>query len=54
MQNINELIGIYKGIDFDNVINEHEVLCLKTWVDKSRNLANTLLGGIYGFIYFFS
>lgn len=41
MHNINELIGIFKGIDFDNVINEQEVICLKNWVDKSRNLANT-------------
>lgn len=39
MQNINELIGIIKGIDFDGVINNKEVLRLQSWVDKNRNLA---------------
>ena len=39
MQNINELVGIIKGIDFDGVINEKEVLRLQSWVDKNRNLA---------------
>lgn len=41
MENINELIGIFKAIDFDNVINDKEVICLKNWVAKSRNLAST-------------
>ena len=39
MQNINELIGIIKGINFDGVINDKEVLRLQSWVDKNRNLA---------------
>ncbi len=39
MQNINELIGIIKGINFDGVVNEKEVLRLQSWVDKNRNLA---------------
>lgn len=39
MQNINELVGIIKGINFDGVINEKEVLRLQYWVDKNRNLA---------------
>ena len=39
MRNINELIGIIKGINFDGVINEQEVSRLQTWVDRNRNLA---------------
>lgn len=39
MQNINGLIGIIKGINFDGVINDKEVLRLQEWVDKNRNLA---------------
>lgn len=39
MQNINELIGIIKGINFDGVINDKEVLRLQSWVEKNRNLA---------------
>ncbi|MBD9029825.1 MAG: hypothetical protein EGR17_07015 [Butyrivibrio crossotus] len=39
MKNINELIGIIKGINFDGVINEKEVLRLQSWGDKNRNLA---------------
>ena len=39
MQNINELIGIIKGINFDGVINDKEVVHLQSWVDKNRNLA---------------
>lgn len=39
MQNINELIGIIKGIGFDGVINCKEVVHLQSWVDKNRNLA---------------
>lgn len=39
MRNINELIGIIKGINFDGVINDKEVACLQSWVDKNRNLA---------------
>ena len=39
MRNINELIGIIKGINFDGVINDREVERLRTWVNKNRNLA---------------
>lgn len=39
MQNINELIGIIKGINFDGVINGKEIERLQSWVDKNRNLA---------------
>jgi hypothetical protein len=39
LRNINELIGIIKGINFDGVINDKEVLRLQSWVDKNRNLA---------------
>ena len=35
---INELIGIVKGINFDGIINEKEVMRLQAWVDKHRNL----------------
>lgn len=38
VRNINELVGIVKGIRFDGVINEKEVDCLQLWVDKNRNL----------------
>lgn len=40
MQNINELIGIIKGVNFDGVINDKEIVRLQSWVDKNRNLAN--------------
>jgi len=39
MKNINELIGLINGINFDGVINQKEVERLCSWVDKSRNLA---------------
>lgn len=39
MQNINELIGIIKGIDFDGVINEKEIIRLQSWINKNKNLA---------------
>ena len=39
MRNINELIGIIKGINFDGVINDKEVVRLQSWVYKNRNLA---------------
>lgn len=39
MRNINELIGIIKGISFDDVINAKEVELLRTWNNKNRNLA---------------
>lgn len=40
MQDINGLIGIIKGISFDNVINEKEIIHLETWIKKNRNLAS--------------
>lgn len=39
MRNINELIGIIKGINFDEVINDREIERLQSWVDKNRNFA---------------
>lgn len=39
MQNINELIGIIEGINFDGIINDKEVSSLQSWVDRNRNLA---------------
>lgn len=39
LYNINELIGIIKGINFDGIINKKEVVRLQSWVDKNRNLA---------------
>lgn len=37
MRNINECIGIIKGINFDRVLNNEEVVYLKSWVNKNRN-----------------
>lgn len=39
MRNINELIGIIKGISYDGEINDSEVARLQEWVDRNRNLA---------------
>lgn len=39
MRNINELIGIIKGINFDGIVNDKEIARLQVWVDKNRNLA---------------
>ena len=39
MINVNELVGIIKGIGFDGIINEKEVNRLQKWTDKNRNLA---------------
>ncbi len=39
MQNINELVGIIRGISFDGIINDKEIERLRKWVDKNRNLA---------------
>lgn len=38
MRNINELIGLIQGIDFDGIINDKEVERLQSWVDRNRNL----------------
>lgn len=39
MRNINELIGIIEGINFDGVINDKEITRLQNWVNKNRNLS---------------
>lgn len=39
MKNINELIGIIKGVNFDGVINDKEISHLQIWVNKNRTLA---------------
>lgn len=39
MRNFNELIGIIRGINFDCVINDKEVMRLQSWVNRNRNLA---------------
>lgn len=39
MRDINELIGIIKGVNFDGIVNEKEVIRLQSWVDKNKNLA---------------
>ena len=39
MINVNELIGIIKGIGFDGIINDKEINRLQKWTDKNRNLA---------------
>lgn len=41
MQNIYEVVGIIKGIKFDNKINEKEISFLKEWTDHNRNFAIT-------------
>lgn len=38
MKNINNLIGIFLGINSDGVINEKETERLQFWVDRNRNL----------------
>ena len=39
MRNINELIGIIEGINYDGIVNSKEAEHLQIWVDKNRNLA---------------
>lgn len=39
MRNINELIGIIRAVDFDDVINQQEIERLRSWVSYNRNLA---------------
>ena len=39
MLNINEIIRIIKGINFDPISNDKVILFLQSWVDKNRNLA---------------
>lgn len=38
MRDLNELIGIFKGIHFDDVVNEKEIARLKDWVEKNKSL----------------
>ena len=40
MRNVNELIGIVKGISFDEVINQSEVTRLKNWLEENRVLVS--------------
>ena len=37
MRSIYELIGIVKGISYDGIINDREVVRLQDWADKNRN-----------------
>lgn len=39
MRNINELIGIIKGINYDGIINDKETARLCSWIERNRNLA---------------
>lgn len=39
MKDIDELIGIVKGINFDGIVNEKEVNYLTVWVHENRDLA---------------
>ena len=39
MQNIHELIGLIKGVNFDGVVNAAEIKELQSWITKNRNLA---------------
>lgn len=39
MRNINELIGIIKGINYDGVVNRFEVAKLSSWIKKNKNLS---------------
>lgn len=38
MKDINELIGLIRGINFDGVINDMEVYALEEWLDANRGL----------------
>lgn len=40
MRNINELVGIIRGISFDGVVNEKEIEYLQKWVDSNRELVH--------------
>lgn len=40
MRNVNELIGIVKGISFDEIINQKEVTRLKNWLEENRVLVS--------------
>lgn len=38
MRDINELIGIVKGVGFDGIINQAEILKLKGWIENNKDL----------------
>lgn len=38
MKNINELIGIIKGVNFDGIINDKEISRLQIWVNKNSDM----------------
>lgn len=42
MQNINEVIGIIKGISYDGIINDREINFLHSWVERNRHFATYL------------
>lgn len=39
MRNINELIEIIRGTNFEGAINDKEIVRLQSWIDKNRKLA---------------
>ena len=38
MKDIGEFIGIFKGVQFDEVINQKEIDRLKKWIGKNKNI----------------
>ena len=47
-KSINELYGIIKGIDADNIINQEEIKFLQEWLINNKNYENSeSIGGIY-------
>ena len=46
-KSINELYGIIKGIDADNIINQEEIKFLQEWLINNKNYENSeSIGGI--------
>ena len=47
-KSINELYGIIKGIDADNIINQEEIKFLQEWLINNKNYENSeSIGDIY-------
>ena len=47
-KSINELYGIIKGIDADNIINQEEIKFLQEWLINNKNYQNSeSIGEIY-------
>lgn len=40
-KSINELYGIIKGIDADNIINQEEIKFLQEWLINNKNYENS-------------